>query len=191
MNEEIRITEGRMEDARAIAEAIVEAVGAEHCLELAGPDCRIDDIVELFAEMARREDTQYSYRNALVAVDDDGHAIGVCIAYDGGRLEELRQPFLDRASEAFGINPEEVPDETEPGEYYIDTLAVNREHRGQGIGRLLLLAAAERGRSLGLRPGLLVDKDNTKAHALYESAGFAKVGDRPFFDIPMDHLQAL
>lgn len=190
MSEGIRIVEGRREDARAIAEAIVEAVGVEHCLSLIGEGHGIEEITALFAEMAWREDTQYSYRNALVALADGDEPVGVCVAYDGGRLDELRRPFLDRAVQAFGINADEVPDETEPGEYYIDTLAVRQSHRGNGIGRRLLMAAAERGRQLGLRPGLLVDKSNPRARALYESAGFVKVGDRPFFDIPMDHLQA-
>lgn len=190
MREEIRIDEGRREDARAIGEAIVEAVGAEHCLELIGPGRGIETAIELFAEMARREDTQYSYRNALVARDGAGRAVGVCVAYDGGRLEELRRPFLERAAVEFGIDPAEVPDETEPGEYYIDTLAVRSDCRGRGIGRRLLRAAAERGRAMGLRPGLLVDKSNPGARALYESAGFARVGDRPFFGILMDYMQA-
>ncbi|MDE7376930.1 MAG: GNAT family N-acetyltransferase [Muribaculaceae bacterium] len=190
MSEEIWIEEGRREDARAIGEAIVEAVGAEHCLGLIGPGHVIEEIVALFAEMAEREDTQYSYRNALVARDAAGEAVGVCLAYDGGRLAQLRRPFLARASQAFGIDPTEVTDETEPGEYYIDTLAVRADYRGRGIGRRLLMAAAERGRALGLRPGLLVDKENPRARTLYESAGFVKVGDRPFFDIVMDHMQA-
>lgn len=188
---DIKIIEGRPQDARAIAEAIVEAIGAEHCLEMVGPGHEIGEVAALFAEMARREDTQYSHRNALVALDADGEVAGICLAYDGGRLDELRQPFLDRASVAFGIDTAEVDDETQPGEYYIDTLAVRRSHRGRGIGRQLLLAAAERGRAAGMTPGLLVDKRNPRARALYESAGFAKVGDRPFFGIAMDHLQAL
>lgn len=186
---EIRIIEGRKEDAQAIAEAIVEAVGAEHCLDLMGPRHRIEEAVELFAEMARRGDTQYSYRNALVALAfPDSEVVGVCVAYDGGLLEELRRPFLDRAADTFDLN--EITDETEAGEYYIDTLAVRPAYRGHGIGRRLLMAAAERGRALGLRPGLLVDKDNPRARALYESAGFSPVGERSFFGIPMEHMQA-
>lgn len=189
METKISILPARADDAPAIARAIVEAVGVEHCLELAGPGRSIDAVLDLFAEMARREDTQYSYRRALVACDADGEVVGVCVAYDGGQLDELRRPFLERAAEVLGIDPGEVTDETEPGEYYIDTLAVRRDMRGQGIGRLLLMAAAERGRQLGLRPGLLVDKANPKARALYESAGFADVGERPFFGIVMDHMQ--
>lgn len=186
---EIKIIEGRKEDARAIAEAIVEAVGADHCLELIGPGHEIEEAVELFSEMARREDTQYSYRNALIALSlPNGEIAGACVAYDGGKLETLRKPFLDRATEIFEIG--EVTDETEAGEYYIDTLAVRPEYRGLGIGRRLLMAATERGRALGLRPGLLVDKSNPRARALYESAGFTMVGERIFFGIPMDHMQA-
>lgn len=185
----MKIISAEKKHAGLIAEVIVTAVGREHCEEVAGNGNGVDKIKELFREMAERDDTQYSYRNSLIAVTDDGTPIGAIVAYDGGRLEELRRPFLERLQEEMDIDPSDVPDETEPGEYYLDSLAVMPEYRGKGVGSKLIAAAAERGRSLGLKPGLLVAKDNPTARKLYEHIGFRKVGDRPFMGIVMDHLQ--
>ena len=47
-------------------------------------------VVEVLEEIARRDDTQYSYRNALVA-EVDGRSVGAIIAYDGALLYPLRR----------------------------------------------------------------------------------------------------
>lgn len=185
----MKIISAEKKHANLIADTIVTAIGQEHCEELAGSDRSADDIKALFHEMVERDDTQYSYRNALVAVADNGDPMGAIVAYDGGLLAELRRPFLARLQEEIGIDPDNVQDETEPGEYYLDSLAVLPEYRGRNVGRSLIAAAAERGRSLGLMPGLLVAKDNPSARALYEHLGFRKIGDRPFMGIVMDHMQ--
>ena len=85
--ENITIEAARLEDARAIGEAVVEAVGREITEDFAGKDHTVDDVVELFTALARMEDSQYSYRNALVARDTlTGAIAGVIICYDGARL---------------------------------------------------------------------------------------------------------
>lgn len=185
----MKIIPAEKKHAGLIANVIVTAVGREHCEEMAIDGRGAAGIEALFREMAERDDTQYSYRNALIATTDCGTPMGAIVAYDGGRLEELRRPFLVRLQEEIGIDPSDVPDETEPGEYYLDSLAVLPEYRGQGVASRLIAAAAERGHTIGLKPGLLVAKDNPRARKLYEHIGFRKVGDRPFMGIVMDHLQ--
>jgi ribosomal-protein-alanine N-acetyltransferase len=60
------------------------------------------------------------------------------------------------------------------------TLAVDSPERGQGLGRMLMEAAAARARAFGAVSLFLeVAEDNLPAIALYERLGFATVGTRP------------
>src|SRR3546814_294514 len=66
---------------------------------------------------------------------------------------------------------------TDEGEILV--LAVLPGHWRRGLGRMLLAAALERAVTLGLRRILLeVAVDNEPARALYEAAGFRRVGRR-------------
>ena len=62
--------------------------------------------------------------------------------------------------------------------------------RGRGIATLLLKAAIDKARRMGLPAvGLLVDKGNPKAEKLYTRVGFKYVGDNTWGGHPMKHLQ--
>lgn len=185
----MKIIKARKEDAPFIAQCIVWAVGEEVCAGLAGENHTIDDIIDLFTRLAAREDSQYSYLNTLAAVDDNGEAVGVCVGYDGAKLHELREPFFEAARELLGLELGKVGDETDGDEFYLDTLAVKPEYRGQGIAGELLKASVVRARECGKPAGLLVEKNNHGARRLYEKVGFRQVGERPFCFVMMDHLQ--
>jgi DNA-3-methyladenine glycosylase I len=185
----IKIVDAKKTDATFIAQAIMAAVGEQICLNFAGPAHTLDDVEHLFTELAKRDDSQYSYLNTLAAVDDDGKTVGVCISYDGALLDELRKPFFEAVSSILGKDMTDVQDETDGNEVYIDTLAVLPECRKQGIGAALLKATVEKARKIGKPAGLLVEKENHNARRLYESLGFRHVGERPFAYVMMDHLQ--
>lgn len=190
----MKIILAKKEHAQEIGKAVVMAITPELVLESFnhhGVDHTVEEYEELFSRLAAREDSQYSYRNTLVAVDDEDKVIGVIVGYDGAKLHELRQTFIDMAGQDYGIRFEgEFPDETEPGEFYLDTLAVKPEARGQGIGRALLSAMVERAHEdTGKPAGLLVDKKNDRARRLYEAVGFRPVGDRLFIGELMTHMQ--
>lgn len=185
----MRIIPARIEDAHLIGCSVVEAIGREIALALAGDSHSLGDVVDMFASLAEREDSQYSYRNSLVAIDDTGEAVGVCVAYDGAGLHRLREPFFLMAAELLEKHYDGIEDECDADEFYIDTLAVLPSHRGQGVASALLEATIERARMSGKPAGLLVDKDNPRARRLYEHVGFEKVGERPFVYVVMDHMQ--
>ncbi|MDE5666405.1 MAG: GNAT family N-acetyltransferase [Duncaniella sp.] len=185
----MKIVEARKEDAQLIARSVMDAVGKEICQSLAGEHHTLDDVEGMFTRLAERDDSQYSYINTLVAVDDDGKAVGVCVGYDGAKLDELRKPFFEAVRQELGKDMGDVEDETDSSEFYLDTLAVLPEYRGRGIASQLLKASVSRAASIGKPAGLLVDKDNVNARRLYERVGFTQVGERPFCYVLMDHLQ--
>lgn len=175
--------------APLIGEAITMAIGEDLTGNLAGKDHTHQDVIDLFATIALRTDSQYSWKNTLVAVDDDGTVAGVIISYDGAELYSLRRAFFEEAERALGLKFDgEITDEADPGEIYLDSLAVFPSYRNRGIARELIAAVCRNAGSIHKPVGLLVSKNNVKARRLYESAGFICVGDKPFAGEMMDHM---
>ncbi len=160
-----------------IARLIMLAMSDDCCRYLAGEGHTLDDFLRMMERLVRMDDSQYSWRNALVALDGDGSVAGACVAYDGADLHRLRQRFFEAASECLQRDFTGIADETFPGEYYIDSLAVYPQYRRRGIAAALLKAMSQRAFAIGLPAALLVDKQNPNAERLYSSLGFRRVSD--------------
>lgn len=130
---------------------------------------------EELTEVCRLPETLYSAENATLALVD-GEPAGLLVAYDGGRYREFRANTFPRLSAFADKDVDIMPDESQEGEYYIDSLAVAPQHRGKGLGRSLLLEAVKQAQIAGLRATLLVDPDNPPALRLYSSVGFKDEG---------------
>ncbi|MCM1452647.1 MAG: GNAT family N-acetyltransferase [Clostridium sp.] len=180
---DLEIRKGLKGDAGLIADAVAMAIGYDGAKEYVG-----DKFFVGLEEAAQREDTQYSYRNALVAVVG-GKPVGAIVGYDGGKLKELRDASLS-VIRKYQPGLVITEDETEDGEFYLDSLCVLPEYRGNGIGRRLIEAMIDKGMQEGHRRfGLLVDFENPKAEKLYVELGFKQVGCRPFIGHQMKHMQ--
>ena len=158
------IKQATKDDAPFVARCVVMALHL---------DPEQEDLTHI-SEICAREDVLYSWRHALIAFEA-GQPIGLCLCYDGADYHATRE----RTFRLFGqgsnddMDLEHMEDETGPGEYYIDSLAVLPEFRRRGIARKLMQAQLERGRQLGLpKATLLVDPDNPDAQALYRECGF-------------------
>ena len=172
------------EDAALIAKAVAMAIGDEEALR----DYCGDDYLAVLSEVARREDTQYSWRYALIAMVD-GVEAGAIVGYNGAQLQELRNGTFAVLRKLIGRTPT-IADETEAGEYYLDSVAVLPEYRGVGVGQALISALCDKAFADGHeRVGLIVDFDNPQAEKLYTALGFERVGTRLFFGHKMWHLQ--
>lgn len=174
-------------DAPRIATLTMEAMNHECCQWFAGPDHTLDDFHVLLTRLIETDGTQYCWRNILV-IRHDSDVVGIATSYDGALLHQLRQPFIDSARDAFGQDHSGIPDETQAGELYLDTLCVDRAHRHQGLARQLLQATIEKGRQMGLPTGLLVDDGNPQAEKLYRRLGFRYQGDNVWGGHKMKHL---
>lgn len=189
----MKIIPATPDHALLIGRAVTMAIGEEIARNLAGADHTPADVAALFASLAARTDTQYSYRNTLAAVDDDGRVMGLLVGYDGAGLIRMRRIFFSEALKQigldFGPDADAMEPETTPDEFYLDTLAVFPDYRGRGIARALIEAVRSRAAECGKPLGLLVDKANTRARALYDSVGFRHVDERYFAGELMDHMQ--
>lgn len=188
VHNKVHIVEGTKDQAAEIARLIMTAMTDDCCLYFCGDGFGLNDFHKMMTMLVERENSQYSYRNTLVAMDGD-KVIGISVSYDGARLHELRRAFIEAAKKYIGKDHSGMDDETQAGELYLDSLAVLPEYRRQGIARKLLKGTKERANRLGLPcVGLLVDKDNPIGEALYTSIGFRYINDNQWGGHPMKHL---
>ena len=188
-NAQITIRKGKTDDASRIASLIIMAMTEECCLYFCGEKQTIDDFHEAMTTLALRTDSQYSYLNTLCAVDEKDNIVGVCTSYDGALLHQLRKAFIDTAWERWGMDHSNMPDETQAGELYIDSLAVDPEYRGMGIAKQLLEATIQKSREMNLpATGLLVDTGNPRAELLYNKVGFRVVDTNTWGGHSMKHM---
>ena len=118
-----------------------------------------------------QEHNQYSFQNTFV-YELQNEVVGSLVFYNGADLHQLRQPVLAFAQKQYKhiINLE---DETQVGEYYLDTLSVSPKMQGKGIGSELITYLIQHiANKTPKRIGLLVDENNPKAERLYKSLGF-------------------
>ncbi len=184
MDREIVIRPAVSADAATIAEVIAMAIGDEAGLR----NYCGEEYMAVLTEVARREATQYSWQNALVA-ELNGVVAGAVVGYDGAQLYTLREGTFATINE-FVERTQTIIDETSAGEYYLDSVGVLPQYRGMGVGRALVSAFCDKAFAEGhQRVGLIVDFENPDAERLYSSLGFRRIGTRPFFTHQMWHMQ--
>lgn len=128
-------------------------------------------------DLVNDDNTLYSWHRCRIACVDNISA-GLCLAYDAYDYHQRRiRSFSMPCSDGRPVSEDnqsllEQEDEAGEGEFYIDSLAVLKEYRHHGVGRMLMNDAIERGKVLNLTPTLLVDPTNDNAVRLYSSLGF-------------------
>lgn len=179
-----------------IARLIMTAMTDECCQNIAGEKHNIDDFHKMMLELVRMDDSQYSWRNAFVALDekatdgdvDKAPVAGAIVGYDGKDLHRLRLRFQEAAKKHLEMDYSQMDDETQEGEFYLDSLAVYSAYRRQGIASMLLDRMIRHAASLNLPAALLVDKNNPNAERLYTSLGFRYQNDAMWGGHEMKHL---
>lgn len=179
------IRQAKPTDNSQVAPLIVQAME-----DLAMKFTKAEDLtfaIPVFEYFFQTEGNQYSYENTLV-YEENGEIIGSITGYDGNKLDELRTPFLDYLLDKFEFA--QIPeDETEAGEFYLDTVSVSHLHQGKGIGKKLIEAMIEHAHSKGFdKVGLLVDVQNPSAKKLYERIGFKVVKTKNLMGGQYEHL---
>jgi ribosomal protein S18 acetylase RimI-like enzyme len=154
-----------------------------------------DHIVEAYL----RPDNELSYTNVTFA-ERDGEILGMVAGYSAeahrsftnvladsttGWLR-LRLRIVARVSRRVLTFIDTIPD----GDFYVRALAVDTEHRGAGIGTLLLGSLGRSAQDAGSRRlALDVAAKNLRARRLYEREGMsAEAESRRWFGLPDTNL---
>ena len=149
------------------------------------------DIAELLARMtvcSMREDLLESYTRTRVA-EIGGVAVGSLLSYPGEVYRALRHKTFTELWPELSYMEASSEMETDPGEYYLDTLAVHPDYRRQGIGLSLIRDGIARGRALGYRRIVIAaDSDFPYLVRLYESAGFKPADHRHAFGVDYQRM---
>ncbi len=170
MQDNITIRKARKEDTEYVAKTVLTAL-----------DMDTSDLEWVKASCADPK-SMYSWNKSLIA-EDDGKPIGCIISYKGDDYQDLREYTWSRLWS--GTDPEMIKNtaiEAYPGEYYLDSLAIEPEYRGNGLGKELMKAAMQEGKALGYdNYALLVALEKPHLKDYYASLGFKADDDVNFF----------
>ncbi|MGM0125161.1 hypothetical protein IGI37_002559 [Enterococcus sp. AZ194] len=146
--------------------------------------------IQILIEAAAEPNYRYGYANAIVK-EIDGKIAGVAFGYTSEEEAVIDEPLV-KILKAHGMENAQLftDPETFSDEWYLDTISVSEEFRGQGIGSELLDALPMLAESKGKKViGLSVDESNPGARKLYTRKGFKKVGEVPISGHMYDHMQ--
>ncbi len=180
MTDKIMTRPATPEDAPYLAYCVTTAMGIE-------PDSdEWTALLEVMQEICVMEESLYSYRFALMAIDlATSEPAGCLISYDGGLYKALREKTFSYASRRLGRSIGNTDMETGPGEYYLDSLVVSPEFRGAKIGHRLIKNAIQKGLGAGFADiCLIADKEKPGLQAYYAAAGFVPKGEMTFLGHP-------
>lgn len=145
-------------------------------------------INQIFKHFFIERGNQYSFENTLV-FEEEGKVLGSLNAYDGGKLPELRKPFLHYVEKHYHVSNVNQGTETENGEFYLDSISVTPLAQGKGIGKQLIKAGIDWAKQLGHHNvGLLVEQNNLNALRLYEKMNFVIRNEKQFMGGLYHHM---
>lgn len=156
-------------DANEIVPILLDVLG-DIADTLAGSNDR-QTTLQVITHFFKQTDNRLSYKNCSVMVCE-GQIVGGFVAYHGSQMTNLDQPYIDRIWRETG-QLIHIVKEAQDDEYYLDTIGILAQHRNKGLGTALIQQFEQEACSKGYKKvALLVDKDNGRAYALYQSLGY-------------------
>ncbi|KKG12217.1 MULTISPECIES: GNAT family N-acetyltransferase [unclassified Methanosarcina] len=177
------IRQAKIEDADEAAELICMAW--EECAYVLVGSTNRKAVQEVIKKFYKQPDNILSYQNIDVAEGRNGIA-GLVLSFPSDHFPRLNKLLVEKLPKLYKSNATDyrgkvIPmlktKEAEPGEYYIDSLAVYPQYRACGVGSRLLKAATLKSHKLGIsRTSLIVKPENTEALKLYKKHGYSVRG---------------
>ena len=170
MSPTITLRDATAADAPFIAQCVLAAMSLYEFGQSLDTESQLR--LDALASLCDTPGTLYHWSRTRVA-EADGEEVGVLVSYDGATYLQCRTYTFNLLAERTGyaIHPE--TEETVPGEYYLDSMAIVPAYRTYGIGHRLMRDAISIGRQQGFTHfTLLVDADHPRVHDYYAALGF-------------------
>lgn len=158
---DLTISKAQIADTKA-AVRLIALADKDAVIAISGK-ATLEEALEQYERDFSRTDVYFNYQNVILA--RKGEQVVGCILFFKG-TDEDRYSALDSQGGEF-------PRESDDDEIYIDSLAVDPEHRGGGIAKQLVLAVISEAAIQGFtKVGLLADVAKPHLGKLYRSLGF-------------------
>ena len=135
-----------------------------------------EKVLKILEYVFSSEYDRFSYKNCTV-YETDGVIKGFSFTYHYDEVNKMKDFWYGEAVSNFDLKKDSIIfdyDEVLIGEFYLDTLFVFSDARGEGIGNKLLTEFVNSGHP---KLSLNVAQSNDRARKLYESYGFKKEGE--------------
>ena len=132
-----------------------------------------DKVFKILEYVFSSEYDRFSYKNCMV-YEKEGEIKGFSFTYYYDEVEKMKKFWYDEIISYFDLKEDTIIfdyNEVLQGEFYLDTLFVFSDARGEGIGNKLLTEFVN---SEEAKLSLNVAQSNNRARKLYESYGFKK-----------------
>ena len=132
-----------------------------------------EKVLKILEYVFSSEYDRFSYKNCTV-YETEGVIKGFSFTYHYDEVNKMKEFWYGEIISYFGLKEDTIIfdyDEVLQGEFYLDTLFVFSNVRGEGIGNKLLTEFVNSGEA---KLSLNVAQSNNRARKLYESYGFKK-----------------
>ena len=136
-------------------------------------ECSLSKLQDILKFVFLSECDRFSYKNCRI-YESEGELKGFSFTYHYDEINEMKEFWFNEVICRFDLKKDSIIfdyDEALEEEFYLDTLFVFSEYRGEGIGNKLLTEFVSSGQP---RLSLNVAQSNIRARKLYESFGFNK-----------------
>ncbi len=176
-----------LEDAPKTAPLIYDAIG-DIANRLTG-ETEESKVIACLEVLFCRTDNRHSYLYTYVAENEvTKDILGILVLYngkEGAELDARLQHWLEQKNAPIST----IDMEAYPDEFYVDTICVHKDARGQGLGTALLHFAEEVASSHGFtKIALNVETQKDKAKKLYERLGYVVTEPWTIIDEPFFHM---
>ena len=132
-----------------------------------------EKVLKILEYVFSSEYDRFSYKNCTV-FESNREIKGFSFTYHYDEVNKMKEFWYEKAVSNFDLKKDSIIfdyDEVLVGEFYLDTLFVFSDARGEGIGNKLLTEFVNSGEA---KLSLNVAQSNVRARKLYESYGFKK-----------------